>query len=128
MRIRHRHDARPFQTKDTSMIREIVHPANADATHQSLAEATVAPGVTTQAHSHARSEEIYYVLTGEAVFRMENQSGDVEQSTLKAGAAVVIAPNRKHQIRNSGTQRLVFLCCCAPPYSHDDTVLCDSLF
>lgn len=128
MRIHHRDEAEPFETKDTSLIREIVHPTNSHAQKQSLAEATVASGATTQAHFHAHSEEIYFVLCGEAIFRTENERGDVEQSTLMAGVAVVIAANRKHQIRNSGTQELRFLCCCAPPYSHDDTYLCESLF
>ena len=128
MRIHHRDEAEPFETKDTSLIREIVHPINSHAQNQSLAEATVAPSATTQAHFHTYSEEIYFVLCGEAVFRMEDECGNVEQSTLVAGAAVIIAPDRKHQIRNCGTQELRFLCCCAPPYSHDDTQLCDSLF
>ena len=26
-------------------------------------------------------------------------------------------------IRNTGAEPLVFLCCCAPPYSHEDTIL-----
>jgi len=36
---------------------------------------------------------------------------------------VVIAPGRRHQLFNPGAEPLVLLCCCAPPYSHEDTVL-----
>ncbi len=44
----------PFTTKDGSTIREFFHsPA------QSLAEATLEPGQSTQRHYHALSEEIY---------------------------------------------------------------------
>jgi mannose-6-phosphate isomerase-like protein (cupin superfamily) len=35
----------------------------------------------------------------------------------------VIAPGVPHKLWNAGPDPLVLLCCCAPPYSHDDTVL-----
>jgi mannose-6-phosphate isomerase-like protein (cupin superfamily) len=35
----------------------------------------------------------------------------------------VIAPGAVHKLRNPGTEPLVLLCCCAPAYSHEDTVL-----
>jgi mannose-6-phosphate isomerase-like protein (cupin superfamily) len=113
----------PYQTKDTSVIREIIHPDQSIARNQSLAEATVPPGATTEAHYHPQSEEIYYVLSGEGLLRIED-----DESPVWAGNAVVIAPKARHQIRNIGAVDLVFLCCCAPAYAHDDTVLCDSLF
>jgi mannose-6-phosphate isomerase-like protein (cupin superfamily) len=113
----------PFATKDTSTIREIIHPQHSPARNQSLAEATLAPGRTTQAHFHTQSEEIYYILKGRAEIAIEEES-----STLTAGEAVVIAPSARHQIRNIGEEELVFLCCCAPAYSHDDTTMCEALF
>jgi len=64
--VRNREQLEPFTTKDGSMIREFLHTAQ-----QSLAEAELGPGQSTQRHYHERSER--------------------------------------------------FLCCCAPPYSHDDT-------
>lgn len=123
MNIFNRHEAKPFQTKDTSLIREILHPSFSSTRNQSLAEATVPVGATTQAHLHPQSEEIYYLLRGAALMRIES-----ETSTLKSGDAVVIAPGQRHQIRNISDEELVFLCCCAPAYSHEDTVLCKSLF
>jgi mannose-6-phosphate isomerase-like protein (cupin superfamily) len=35
----------------------------------------------------------------------------------------VIAPCVPHKLWNPGPDPLVLLCCCAPPYSHADTVL-----
>ena len=37
--------------------------------------------------------------------------------------AILIPPGTSHAMANTGEKNLVFLCCCAPPYSHEDTVL-----
>ena len=39
------------------------------------------------------------------------------------GDAIAIPPRTHHRITNSGSGVLRFLCCCAPGYEHDDTVL-----
>ena len=102
--------AEPFTTKDGSTIRELHHTAA-----QSLAEATVEPGATTQRHFHRRSEEIYFVLDGTGEMEL-----DGERREVAPGDAVLIPPGARHQIRAVGSG-LLFLCACSPPYSHDDT-------
>jgi mannose-6-phosphate isomerase-like protein (cupin superfamily) len=42
-----------------------------------------------------------------------------------AGDAVPIAPGAWHQITNVGEGPLRILCCCAPPYRHEDTFFDD---
>ena len=42
---------------------------------------------------------------------------------VRPGDAIAIAPGAVHTITNVGDQTLKFLCCCAPAYEHDDTVL-----
>jgi mannose-6-phosphate isomerase-like protein (cupin superfamily) len=42
---------------------------------------------------------------------------------VRGGDCVVIPPGAVHKLRNPGTEPLVLLCCCAPAYSHEDTVL-----
>jgi mannose-6-phosphate isomerase-like protein (cupin superfamily) len=44
---------------------------------------------------------------------------------VAAGDCVVIPPGQVHQLVNTGDGPLVLLCCCAPAYSHEDTVLVD---
>jgi uncharacterized RmlC-like cupin family protein len=39
------------------------------------------------------------------------------------GDAIAIPPGARHQIRNTGPAVLKFLCCCAPAYEDQDTVL-----
>jgi mannose-6-phosphate isomerase-like protein (cupin superfamily) len=44
---------------------------------------------------------------------------DGETRAVTTGDAILIPPGAWHQIR--AHEPLRFLCCCAPPYSHDDT-------
>jgi mannose-6-phosphate isomerase-like protein (cupin superfamily) len=46
-----------------------------------------------------------------------------ETRPVAAGDAIAIPPGAVHQITNTGPGVLKFLCCCAPGYEHDDTVL-----
>jgi mannose-6-phosphate isomerase-like protein (cupin superfamily) len=101
----------PFTTKDGSTIRELHHT---DA--QSLAEATLEPDQATERHYHRLSEEIYFVLKGSGDMEV-----DGEHKRIAVGDAVLIPPGAWHTLHNNGTSELRILCCCAPPYSHDDT-------
>ena len=101
----------PFVTKDGSTIRELHHTAE-----QSLAEATLEPDQATERHYHRSTEEIYFVLKGSG--RMEV---DGDTRTVRPGDAVLIPPGAWHTLENNGSSELRILCCCSPPYSHDDT-------
>jgi mannose-6-phosphate isomerase-like protein (cupin superfamily) len=101
--------AKPFTTKDGSTIRELHHTEL-----QSLAEASLPAGGTTERHYHALTEEIYFVLEGEGELEI-----DGDRRRVGPGDAALIPPGARHAIR--ATTPLRFLCCCAPPYSHDDT-------
>ena len=102
--------AKPFTTKDGSTIRELQHTAE-----QSLAEATLEPGAATQRHYHALSEEIYFFLDGGGSIEIDRETRHVG-----AGDAVLIPAGARHTMV-AGETGARFLCCCAPPYSHDDT-------
>lgn len=120
MEVVNRNRSAPFITKDRSEIRSILDWTNSTATNQSLAEATLPPGAETEEHSHARSEEFYYVLRGRGLMTLQAERREVE-----AGDGILIPPGIPHRIGNIGQEPLVFLCCCSPPYSHEDTVLVD---
>lgn len=104
----------PFTTKDGSTIRSLLDRANAPVQHQSLAEAVVPAGTATARHFHKLSEEFYYILEGAGVMEI-----DGETNRVMAGDAILIPPGAWHQI--TAVETLRFLCCCAPPYSHEDT-------
>ena len=105
---------KPFTTKDGSQIRSILDCANAPVRNQSLAEASIPAGRSTDRHYHKKSEEFYFLLEGEGTMEI-----DGEKLSVAPGDAILIPPGAWHQI-TAGTA-LRFLCCCAPPYSHDDT-------
>lgn len=108
----------PFVTRDGSTVLELVHPGFSDARAQSLAEARVAPGGETVEHLHRRAEEIYCFTAGRGRMRL-----GAEEFEVAAGDSVVIAPGRPHKLWNPGSEELRLLCCCAPAYSDEDTVL-----
>ncbi len=111
-------DRPSFITADGSSIRELAGVPSGNSVNQSLAEATVPPGGETVEHFHRRSEEIYLFTAGAGRMRL----GD-EEAEVRAGDTVVIAPGIRHKLWNPGVEPLVLLCCCAPPYSDEDTVL-----
>jgi mannose-6-phosphate isomerase-like protein (cupin superfamily) len=113
--VRAREQAEPFTTKDGSTIRVLLDAALGGAANQSLAEAWLEPGQATQRHYHARSEELYVLLDGEGEMEV-----DGERACVGPGDAILIPPGARHQIR-AGAGPLRFLCCCAPPYSDEDT-------
>jgi mannose-6-phosphate isomerase-like protein (cupin superfamily) len=108
----------PYITRDGSQIRELMHPAVHGNVHQSLAEAIVPPGAATLLHRHRHSEELYHITAGSGHMTLGN-----EQFPVTAGDSICIPPGTPHCISNTGTGALHILCCCAPPYSHDDTEL-----
>jgi len=105
---------KPFTTKDGSQIRSILDRTNAPVENQSLAEARIPAGGATQRHYHKRSEELYFLLAGEGVMEINGTT-----QAVKPGDAILIPPGAWHQI--TATSDLEFLCCCAPPYAHEDT-------
>jgi mannose-6-phosphate isomerase-like protein (cupin superfamily) len=107
-----------FITKDGSEIRELLAHRNSGIRKQSLAEARLNPGKRTAPHYHPQTEEIYYILRGRGEMTIGQECGGVGP-----GDAIAIPAGAVHTILNSGTEPLVFLCCCAPGYEDWDTVL-----
>jgi mannose-6-phosphate isomerase-like protein (cupin superfamily) len=121
MDIKNLNEVSPFITKDGSEIRELLAHRNSGVRHQSLAEARLPAGGATREHYHVQTEEIYFITHGAGRMRVEGETREV-----KAGDAVAILPGQKHKLWNTGREPLRLLCCCAPAYEHDDTVITES--
>lgn len=106
----------PFLTKDGSTIRSILDRTNAPVRNQSLAEARVPAGSRTERHYHKLAEELYFILEGTGEIEL-----DGERRMVGPGEAILIPSGTWHTIM--AKEPLRFLCCCAPPYAHEDTYL-----
>jgi len=122
MDIKNLGDVPPFITKDGSEIRELLAHRNSVIRNQSLAEARLPAGASTQEHYHIKTEEIYYITHGAGRMRIEGETRDV-----KTGDAIAIPPGRKHKLWNTGKEPLRLLCCYAPAYEHSDTIITETM-
>jgi mannose-6-phosphate isomerase-like protein (cupin superfamily) len=118
VRIDNLDKVKSFTTLDGSEIRELAGQASGNAVNQSLAEATVPPGGETVEHYHRTTEEIYLFTHGAGRMRLGE-----EERPVGPGDAVVIAPGVRHKLWCTGSEPLRLLCCCAPGYRDDDTVM-----
>ena len=118
MHVANLDDAESFRSTDGSMIRELAGIVSLPSRQQSLAEATVPAGGATDEHYHPVAEELYFVLEGSGRLTIDGEGRDV-----RAGDCALIAPGAVHKLVNAGDEPLRLLCCCAPPWTADDTVL-----
>ena len=103
----------PFTTRDGSTIRSILDRTNAPVEKHSLAEATMAPGQSTERHYHKLCEEFYFLLEGTALMDIDGETREVGP-----GDAILIPAGARHQI--TARSKLRFLCSCSPFYDHAD--------
>jgi len=121
MDIKNLHQVPAFTTKDGSEIRELLAYRNSCIRHQSLAEARLPPGGSTQEHYHIQTEEIYYVTAGQGRIAIDGEFAQVQ-----AGDAIAIPAGKRHKLWNLSDGPLTLLCCCVPAYEHSDTVLTEA--
>jgi len=122
--INNLNEARPFITKDSSIIRSILDLTNAKVKNLSLAEAVIVKGKATMTHKHMKSEEIYYFTQGKGIMIFNGK----EKISVKTGDGVLIPPGTSHKLINTGKIDIKILCVCAPPYSHEDTIVSENKY
>ena len=104
-----------FIAGDNTILRELLHPDKADLKlRYSLAHAKVASGKTSYPHK-LKTSEVYYILNGEGVMHIDNESEKV-----RPGQAIYIPPDKKQYIHNTGNSDLIFLCIVDPAWRKED--------
>ena len=78
----------------------------------SIARARIGPGQTTQWYMMKDTVKRYVILDGEG----EVSVGDDLVQRVKVGDVVIIPPDTKQRIQNTGTKELAFLAICSPRF------------
>jgi mannose-6-phosphate isomerase-like protein (cupin superfamily) len=82
----------------------------------SVIEEFMPPGSAEVRHHHERSQQFFYILTGEVLMEINGQN-----MLIPAGSGVRILPGTRHQIRNPTSGPVRFLVISQPP-SHGDRI------
>jgi quercetin dioxygenase-like cupin family protein len=75
----------------------------------------VDPGSSSNRHSHAENEEVFYVISGRGFVEVEH-----ERQAVGPGSVVVVPPGAEHRLVNPGHQTLQVLCSVAPAFQRSD--------
>ena len=78
------------------------------------------PGTSEVRHFHVRSQQFFWILSGEAVMEI-----DGHETRLTPGCGMHIHPATPHQIRNRSKEPVQFLVISQPP-SHGDRTAVES--
>ena len=83
----------------------------------------VMPGETVRpAHSHPKSEELIYIITGSGKVMIENEVGEV-----RSGTAVLFEQGKVHMLKNTGDHEMKVICFFAPATSIDNYRMFDDI-
>lgn len=86
------------------------------AKNMSVCVIRVAPGESVRpAHSHPKSEELIYIITGRGKVMIESKVGDV-----RAGSAVLFKEGKIHMLKNTGEIEMKVICFFAPATGLDN--------
>ena len=115
MVIINRIDASIIKTRHGSEIRPLIDRTTSSIQQCSLAEEVLPVGAVIGRHHHLLTEEIYYILRGEGLMTV----GD-ETSEVVSGDAVFIPRGQMHALENTGSEPLTMMLVCGPAHSFDD--------
>ncbi|MDO9550306.1 MAG: cupin domain-containing protein [Methanoregula sp.] len=106
---------------DRSLLCELLHPDKVTGAQDlacSIAHAIIPPGESTLPHILKKSTELYYILEGYGEMHI-----DTETARVIPGQIILIPPEARQWIRNTGGENLVFLCIVSPKWQADDEEL-----
>jgi len=115
MLIVNRHSAKIIHTPHGSEIRPLIDRTTSPINQCSLAEEVLPPGASVTTHHHEVIEEIYYVVEGEGVMRIDD-----EEREVGAGDAIYIPRFARHTLTNIGNGPMKILLVCGPAFFYED--------
>jgi len=88
----------------------LVNPENSATKYFDFRISTYVPKCKVDPHTHAVTEQVYYILSGKGLMTLGEQRIVVEPHT-----SIFIPPRVVHAIENTGLDDLVFVVVSAPP-------------
>ncbi|MBK7855663.1 MAG: cupin domain-containing protein [Bacteroidetes bacterium] len=85
-----------------------------DTNELSVIEELMLPGTVETMHYHKKATQLFYILTGEATFTIDNKV-----LVSKQGECIKILPNQIHKIENNSFADLRFLLVSQPKAQQD---------
>lgn len=120
--IKHIEDIDQIIAGDACYLREIFHPDRDNVqTHHSLAYAYVEPGGRTLNHYLDKQSETYYIIKGEGLMHVNEDSFEV-----KPGNSYYIPAKGRQWLENKSDQRLEFLVIVDMPWELEDEYVVDN--
>lgn len=105
---------------DGTLLCELLHPQRESLKMNfSLAHAILKPGEASLPHRLKESVEVYYILEGEGIMHIDD-----ETKKVRMGDAIYIPAKAVQYIENIGDSILSFLCVVSPPWRREDEELC----
>jgi len=110
-----RHNTKIIVTPHGSEIRPLIDRTTSPINQCSLAEEVLPPGASVTPHHHEVIEEIYYVVEGDGVMRIDD-----EEREVVAGDAIYIPRFARHTLTNTGNGPMKILLACGPAFFYED--------
>lgn len=101
-----------FLAGDHTYIAEILHPKNDGLKiPYSIAYGFIEVGKSSLDHK-LQNEEVYIFISGKGEIVIEGKATSIKENHL-----VLVPKNNSQYVRNTGEERLVFLCIVSPPWT-----------
>lgn len=119
MSIQRNSDIPIIEGNEGTKIKQYFHPHNTlNGIRFSIAQFTIKPSKRSLLHK-LQSSEVYYILEGEGVITINNES-----ISVKKDDSIYIPPQSEQFIENTGREDLRFLCIVDPAWkAQDETIL-----
>ena len=115
----HPSDVEPFEGV-CGLVWKLIGPENSSARALSTALVIIEEGRSSTPHYHRTTKEIYFVLDGRGLLRVDDEEYAVKECTI-----AYIPPNTPHSIENMGRKNLKLLVTDHPSYDPADTFALD---
>jgi mannose-6-phosphate isomerase-like protein (cupin superfamily) len=115
MLIVNRHNTKIIRAPHGSEIRPLIDRTTSPINQCSLAEEVLPPGASVTPHHHEVIEEIYYIIEGEGLMRIDD-----EEREVGAGDAIYIPRFSRHTLTNMGNGPMKILLVCGPAFFYED--------